>query len=208
MYLYLRSLSTSRVLFFSSMLMRVCPGGTEGSGREASLSSSSLCQSAWRCFKLEEERRKDGREQMKEGRGEKRKGREGRGREREGIISYWAYMNSSIRDEVLMANRFMTSITTLCVYNALTSQGSPLCGTPPFPSSSWSAVSPAVPWREAFSPGMHVYAYPNELKAGNMAYMYTVTCNISSPEVLKKRGNHLKLCTLIISQFLMHNTIL
>jgi len=80
------------------MLMRVCPGGTEGSGREASLSSSSLCHSAWRCFKLEEERRKGGREQMKEGRGERSKGREVRGREREGmyiIISYWAYMNIS-----------------------------------------------------------------------------------------------------------------
>jgi len=81
MYLHLRSLSTSRVFFFSSMLMRVCPGGTEGSEREASLSSSSLCHSAWRCFKLEEEWRKDGREQMKEGRGGKREG-EGGKRER------------------------------------------------------------------------------------------------------------------------------
>ena len=44
--MYIRSVSTSRVFFFSSLLMRVCPGGTEGSGRVASLSSSSRCHSA------------------------------------------------------------------------------------------------------------------------------------------------------------------
>jgi len=98
------------------------------------------------------------------------------------IISYWAYMNNSIRDKVLMANQLIY-VECIKLHKYLTSQGPPLCGTPPFPFSSWSAVSPAVPWREAFSPGMHVCvcacvcAHPNELKADNMAYRYTVTGN-------------------------------
>ena len=58
------------------MLMRVCPGGTEGSGREASLSSSSWCHSAWRCFKLREGGREGGGRERGKERGE------GEGRER------------------------------------------------------------------------------------------------------------------------------
>ena len=44
-------LSTSKDIF-SFMLMGVCPRGTEWSVRETSLSFSSLCHSAWCCFKL------------------------------------------------------------------------------------------------------------------------------------------------------------
>ena len=50
---------------------------------------------------------------------------------------------------------------------------------------------------------MHVYSKPV------ISYLvFSGTCNIGSQEVLKKRGKHLKLCTLISSQFPMHNTIL
>jgi len=54
--------------------------------REASLSSSSLCHSAWHCFKLEEEWRKDEREQMK---GEGKEQGEGGKRERKRRNEYY-----------------------------------------------------------------------------------------------------------------------
>ena len=71
-------------------------------------------------------------------------------------------MSSSIRDEVPMKARMNTwrvqsFLITLCAYNALTSQEPPLCGMPPFSSSYWRAVSPALPQREAFLPGICVH---------------------------------------------------
>ena len=68
-------------------------------------------------------------------------------------------MSSSIRDEVATKAHLwsvQSFLITLCAYNALTSQEPPLCGMPPFFSSSWRAVSPAVPEREVFLPGICV----------------------------------------------------
>ena len=78
--------------YIQGPLLHAVPKGTEGSGREASLFSSSLCHFAWRCFKLEEERKKGGRERTKgEGKGA-RGGREEGEKEKECVIinSYWA----------------------------------------------------------------------------------------------------------------------